>query len=98
MDEIGKYAELDDIPLNAEEEQRLEEYLNDILSDRSPDVSKLNDEQAERLLKYVHFLQSTLLDSQGTALQNVHTRPIKIYSLFIGPMALSRIVTEHFEK
>lgn len=55
-----------DIPLSAEEEQFLEGYLNDALADQVPDLGEINDQQAERLLKYVRFLESTLLDSQGT--------------------------------
>ncbi|KHN79045.1 Receptor-type tyrosine-protein phosphatase N2, partial [Toxocara canis] len=55
-----------DIPLNAEEEARLQGYLNDVLAEQVPDLSELNDEQAERLLKYIRFLESTLLDSQAS--------------------------------
>uniref|UniRef100_F1KWW2 Receptor-type tyrosine-protein phosphatase-like protein n=1 Tax=Ascaris suum TaxID=6253 RepID=F1KWW2_ASCSU len=54
-----------DIPLSAEEEQFLEGYLNDALADQVPNLGEINDQQAERLLKYVRFLESTLLDSQG---------------------------------
>uniref|UniRef100_A0A183UJJ8 Flagellar motor switch protein FliM n=1 Tax=Toxocara canis TaxID=6265 RepID=A0A183UJJ8_TOXCA len=48
-----------DIPLNAEEEARLQGYLNDVLAEQVPDLSELNDEQAERLLKYIRFLETS---------------------------------------